>query len=100
MDQFKRVKRFLEYVKQEDIIIKKHFYDSTLERPIHEKLVRENVKKTERLLKIEKQSAKRAKEEKYKIWIKLSRRYALVLVIVIFEMKLFVITGWNTKWQR
>ena len=97
-----RVKTFLESVLEENLHFKPHFYDRISERPITEELVREYLKKTERILNVEEQPAKNTHEEKYKLWIKLSNKYSLVLIIAICEKDLYIITGWNTdrKWQK
>ncbi|MFH1211744.1 MAG: hypothetical protein V1659_02325 [Candidatus Woesearchaeota archaeon] len=100
MDDFERIKILLKSIHDEDIIFKRHFYSRTLERPIDESLVRENIKKTDDILKIEQQPARKDGEEKFKIWIRLSRRYALVLVVAVAQKKLIIITGWNAKWQK
>ena len=58
MAHFEKVKKFLEDINQENVIFKKHFYDKIKERPISEELVREYLKKTDRLLKVEEQPSK------------------------------------------
>jgi len=97
---YEKVKKFLEQLKDEDIIFKEHFYKKIKDRPIDEDLVREYLRKTERLQNVEKQSSK--KGEKYKLWIKLSNRYSLVVIVVIIKKDLYIITSWNTnrKWQK
>ncbi len=102
MSSLEQVKKFLETVKDENIIFKDHFHERVAERPISEELVRKCIKNTERLLKVEEQPARTVSEEKYKIWIKLSNRYDLVIVITISNKVLYIITGWNTnrRWQK
>ena len=102
MPSFEKVRKFLEEVKDENIHFKKHFYDKTKERPISEGLARSSLKKTDKLLKVEEQPSRRHGEEKYKLWIKLSSKYSLVVIIAISEKSLYIITGWNTdrKWQN
>ena|SRR3989344_4926277 len=102
MSSFERIKKFLEEVKKENIHFKQHFYRRTIERPISEELVLKYIEQTERLLKVEEQPARRAGEEKYKIWMKLSNRYSLVLIITVSKKDLYIVTGWNTdrKWQK
>lgn len=102
MAHFEKVRKFLENINQEDIVFKKHFYDKIKERPISEELVREYLKKTDSLLKVEEQPSKREGEEKYKLWIKLSNKYSLVVVVAISKKDLYIITSWNTdrKWQK
>lgn len=99
---YDRVKKFLEEIGEGDLKFKKHFYDKIQERPISEFLVRTCLKKTERLLKVEEQISRVAGEEKYKLWIKLSNKYTLVVIAVISAKTLYIITAWNTdrKWQK
>ena len=101
-EQFDNVKKFLERVGEENIKFKKHFYEKTGERPVSENLVRGYLRKTERLLKVEKQKSKRAYEEKYKLWLKLSNKYALVVIAAVSKKDLYIITAWNInrKWQK
>ena len=60
------------------------------------------LKKTDRLLKVEDQPSRRKGEEKYKLWIKLSNKYSLVIIAAISKKDLYIITSWNTdrKWQK
>jgi len=102
MSGFDRVKKFLEEIEQEHVFFKAHFYERSLDRPISEELVRRNIKNTSSLLNVEDLPARKSTEEKYKIWIKLSSRYSLVLVVTIEKKDLYIITGWNSdrKWQK
>jgi len=92
----------LEELEDSHIYFKEHFYDRSLERPISEELVKKNLKNIEKLLAVEEQPARQKSEEKYKIWIKLSNKYNLVLIIAIEQKNLYIITGWNSnrKWQK
>jgi hypothetical protein len=89
----------LEKIKK--IVFKKHFYERAEERPISEYLVKEQIKKTQNILNVEEQKSLK-KEKKFKIWIKLSNKYSLVLIVSISKKTLYIITGWNTnrKWQK
>ncbi|MBC8500589.1 MAG: DUF4258 domain-containing protein [Nanoarchaeota archaeon] len=102
MSSFEKVKKFLEQLKNENIHFKKHFHNKVKERPISEELVRKHLKKTENLLKVEEQLTKKAGEKKYKLWIKLSNKYYLVVIAAISKKDLYIITSWNTvrKWQK
>ncbi len=102
MSSFEKVKKFLEEMKDENIHFKEHFYDKVKERPISERLLRNYLKKTDKLLKVDKQLSRRQGEEKYKLWIKLSNKYSLVVVVAISNKDLYIITSWNTnrKWQK
>jgi len=102
MPSFGKIKRFLDALEEKDIHFKEHFYDKVKERPISEELIREYIKKTDRLLKVEEQPSRREGEEKYKLWIRLSNKYSLVIITAISKKDLYIITGWNTdrKWQK
>jgi hypothetical protein len=102
MIDFAKIKSFLEELKQEDIRFKDHFYESIIERPVSEGLVREYITKTARLFKIEEQPSRKDGESKCKLWIKLSNKYSLVVVAVIAGKTLYIITAWNTDrvWQK
>jgi len=102
MSSFQRVKEFLENVEQENIKFKQHFFDRVQERPISKEMARKCLKQTNLLLKVEDQPARTEGEEKYKLWIKLSNKYSLVLIVAIRKKVLNIITGWNTdrKWQK
>ena len=102
MDNVEKVRKFLDKVKHENIYFKKHFYDKIKERPISERMVRETLKKTDRLIKVEVQPSRREGEDKYKLWIKLSNKYSLVVIAAIAKKSLNIITSWNIdrKWQR
>jgi len=102
MSSFEKVKKFLEELKDENIIFKNHFYDRVRERPISEDLVKESLKKTDKLLNVEEQPSKRHGEKKYKLFIKLSSKYNLVIIAAISKKDLYIITSWNTnrRWQK
>ena len=94
------LKEFLKTLKEEDIKFKKHFYENAKERPISESIIKNCLKRANRLFKIKKQTTRKS-EEKYKLWFKLSNKHTLVIVAVISKKSLYIITAWNTnrKWQ-
>jgi len=96
------IRQLLDKISQDKIIFKKHFYERVKDRPITEELVRDYIKKTDRLLNIEEQPSKRVGEKKYKLWIKLSSKYSLIVVLAVSKETLYIITSWNTdkKWQK
>lgn len=102
MRSFDKVKKFLEGLKEENIKFKSHFYEKILDRPISEDLVKDLLKRPEKLLNVEERPATREGEEKYKLWLKMSNKYSLVLIAAISKKDLYIITGWNTdrKWQK
>lgn len=64
MSSFERIKNLLGRINQDNIHFKNHFYDKVIERPISEDLVREYLKKTERLLRAEEQQSYDPDEKK------------------------------------
>ncbi len=96
--KLKEVKKFLEKLTQDNIIIDPHFYKRSRERPINESLVRSFLSQLNKLEKIEQGKDK----DRFKLWFKMSRKYSLVLIIEINLSKdLKVISAWNSykKWQ-
>jgi len=88
-----KIRLFLENLKDENIIFKRHFHDRTMERPISESLIKEHLKKSSSLFDAEEQPAKREGEEKYRLWFRLSNRYSLAVVVTIFKKDLYIITA-------
>ena len=97
MSSFDSVLRFLDELKTENIVFKRHFEERIKQRPINKGMTIKLLKQKDRLLKVEEQS-----KGKYKVWLKLSNKYNLVLIIAISKKDLYIITGWNTntKWQK
>ena len=89
-DDKEKIRKFLAELKEENIIFKRHFYERAGERPVSELLVRECLKKTDRLVNTEGQETKQDGEQKYKLWFRLSNKYSLVLVAVISDKHLNV----------
>lgn len=104
MSDLEKIRKFLEEIKDENIKFKAHFYDSinVQERPINEGLVRKYLKKPANLINVEEQHSKLQGEEKYKLWLKMSNKYSLVVIAVASGKDLYIITAWNTdrKWQK
>lgn len=97
--ELREVRRFLEELNQDSIIFDPHFYKRSGERPINESMVRSYLSDLSKLEQIE-----QGKEERFKLWFKMSRRYSLVLIVEIFNTTkvLKVISAWNSdkKWQN
>ncbi len=97
--ELKGVRKFLEELNQDKITFDPHFYKRTEERRISERMVRSFTSQINKLERIE-----QGKEERFKLWFKMSRKYSLVLIIEILETAkvLKVISAWNTdrKWQN
>ncbi len=97
--ELKEVKRFLEKLNQDEIIIDNHFYKRSKERPINESIVRSFLSNINKLEKIE-----NGKENnRFKLWFKMSGKYSLVIIIEVNPQKdLKIISAWNSnrKWQN
>jgi len=102
MGPLENVKEVLNNIAAENIVFKDHFFDKIKERGISEELVRSFLKKTDKLLSVEEQPSRKEGESKYKLWIKLSQRYSLVVIIAIAKKDLYIITAWKTdrRWQK
>jgi len=94
--ELSEVKEFLERLNPRDIKFDLHFYKRIRERPIDEGIVRSFLSQLNKLEKIEK-----GKNERFKLWFKMSRKYSLVLIVEIVSKSLKVISTWNSdrKWQ-
>jgi hypothetical protein len=95
--EIENIRIFLKKLDNREIEFDKHFYKRAGERPINEGLIRSFLARPQRLEKVEK-----GREERYKLWFKMSRKYSLVLIIEPRISKgLKVISAWNTnrKWQ-
>lgn len=70
-----------------------------LDRVVYDGTVRSFLSKPEKLERIE---HGKEKEQRFKLWFKMSRRYSLVIIVEIHLPKsLKVVSCWNTdrKWQ-
>ncbi|HOR52756.1 MAG TPA: hypothetical protein PLE51_03785 [Candidatus Pacearchaeota archaeon] len=97
--ELNEVKKFLGGISQEKIIFDSHFYKRILDRPINEGMIRSFLMQLDKLEKIEIGK----KENRFKLWFKMSRKYFLVVIIEIYISKgLKVISAWNSnrKWQN
>mgnify|MGYP001559141267 CR=1 FL=1 len=96
------VKEMLKNIKKEDIHFKKHFYDKQKEdRPyLNENLIIDSLRNISNFLGVQDQSKRNI--EKYRIGIKLSNEYDLVVIIEIENKGLYIKTAWKTsrKWQK
>ena len=97
--ELNELKNFLENLNQDNISFDSHFYKRTGERPISESMIRSFLSQINKLEKIEEGKI----DNRFKLWFKMSRKYALVLIIEIELSKgLKVISAWNSdrKWQK
>ena len=95
--ELSEVKRFLEELDQNNVEFDRHFYKRTGERLITEGMARSFLSQIKKLEKIE-----QGRDNRFKLWFKMSRRYSLILIIEIGISKgLKVMSAWNAskKWQ-
>ncbi|MFQ5531468.1 MAG: hypothetical protein ACE5ES_02525 [Candidatus Nanoarchaeia archaeon] len=98
---FEDLKKFLNKVNKENIHFIPYFYMKKQERPyISENLVKEKIKDINNILGFQRHVVKG--EYRYRVGIKLSGRYTLVVVCEIKDKDLNIITAWKTnrKWQK
>ncbi|MBS3091967.1 hypothetical protein J4466_00965 [Candidatus Pacearchaeota archaeon] len=102
IETLEELKNFFKEIEKESIIFKKHFYDKKeSEREyLSEKLIIDNIKNINKIIGFQKQLVKN--ETLYRIGIKLSNKYTLVVVFKIEDKDLYIITAWKTyrKWQK
>ena len=77
--ELNELKNFLENLNQDNISFDSHFYKRTGERPISESMIRSFLSQINKLEKIEEGKI----DNRFKLWFKMSRKYALVLIIEI-----------------
>lgn len=101
VETLEELKKLLKNLKRENIIFKPYFYTKNIERPyLNEELVIRALRDINNLIGLQKQIVE--DEERYRIGIKLSNRYTLVIVVQIKDKNLYIITAWKTsrKWQK
>ena len=83
IETLEELKNFLREIKKENIIFKRHFYDKKeSEREyLSEKLVIEKIKQIDNIVGFQKQFVKN--EILYRVGIKLSNKYTLVVILKI-----------------
>jgi len=95
------LKIFLRNLEKEGVIFKKHFYEKIEDRPyLTEGLIFDSLKNIENILGFQKQIV--GNKERFRIGIKLSSKYNLVIVCEIEGKNLYIVTVWKTsrKWQK
>ena len=96
------LKKFLQEIESEEIKFTSHFYDKQAEdrKYLSEELITKSLKDTQNFLGFQDQS--RDNKEKYRIGIKLSGKYDLVVVCEAKDKVLNIITAWKTnrRWQK
>ncbi|MDO8517613.1 MAG: hypothetical protein Q7S33_05825 [Nanoarchaeota archaeon] len=96
------LKEFLQNIKEENISFKEHFYDKKKEDRLYldEKLIINSLKDTTNFQGFQGQIINN--EERYRIGVKLSNKYSLVIISKIEGKNLYIITAWKTnrKWQK
>jgi len=96
------LKKFLENVNREDIHFTNHFYDKQQfdRKYLSEDLTIKSLKDIKNFLGFQNQS--KDNKEKYRIGIKLSGKYNLVVICEVRDKSLYIITTWKTnrRWQK
>ena len=95
------LKKTFEGIKEENIIFDKHFWDRINDRPYLTKdLILNAIKDTKNIHGFQKHYVRG--EERYRIGIKQSNRYTLVIIIKLDNNSLYIKTAWKTsrKWQK
>ena len=95
------LKRIFENIKKENITFDKHFWDRVGDRPyLTKELIFNSIKDTKKILGFQKHEVRG--EERYRVAIKLSNRYTLVIIIKLENINLYIKTAWKTsrKWQK
>lgn len=94
--------KFLSGLKKEDISFSKHFYEKQeIDRKyLTEEIVIDALKNTNSLLGVQDQS--KENNEKYRLGIKLSNEYTLVVICELRNKGLYIKTAWKTsrRWQK
>jgi len=102
VDNVKEMKEFLDNIENKNIKFRKHFYDKMKadRKYLNESLVINSLKNTENLQGFQKQIVRG--EERYRIGIKLSSNYNLVVIAKIINKDLYIISAWKTnrKWEK
>jgi len=100
MDLLTDIKRFLDNVDEKDVHFKPLFHASIAGRHLSEELVRAFMRKTGKLEFFLAQKARRVGEDKYKLWFKMSSKYALVVVAVFSGKDLYIVNAWieDRRW--
>lgn len=95
------LKKILKEINDKDINFIPYFYTKKEDRPdITDEFVKEKIKDIDNTLGFQYQIVK--EKERYRIGIKLSNKYKLVVIAEIKEKGLNIITAWKTsrKWQK
>lgn len=92
------VKDFLVEIDLDEIVFDAHFYKRVRERPINEGMVRDFFSRIDKLEFIEEGN----KEDRFKLWFRMSRRYFLIVIIEVISKSLKVLSAWNTdrRWKK
>ncbi len=101
VETLEELKKILKDLKKREIIFKSYFYTKNIERSyLNEDLIIKSLKDVNNLMGFQKQLIKG--EERYRMGIKLSNKYSLVIVAQIKNKNLNIITAWKTsrKWQK
>ena len=95
-------KKFLRDLDKSNILFSPHFYEKSKTDRVYltEELIQNSFKDIKNIIGFQKQ--KTNNEERYKIGIKLSNYYNLVIVCKLLRKGLYIITAWKSdrKWEK
>lgn len=95
------LKKLFNEIKEEEMKFSPYFYSKLTDRPyLNEELVINAIKDIENLMGFQKQVIK--SEKRFRLGIRLSNKYTLVIIIKVPNKSLYIITAWKTnrKWQK
>jgi len=96
------LKDFLKRIEKANIFFKPHFYEKKEKDRLYldEKMVVDSLKNINQIQGFQRQIVN--DEERYRLGIKLSNKYNLVIIFKIESKNLYIITAWKTnrKWQK
>jgi hypothetical protein len=95
-------KNFLKELDKDEIRFSPHFYEKRKVDRIYltEKLILDSLKDVDNIQGFQKQKINQ--EERYRIGIKLSNKFNLVVISKLLGKSLYIITAWksNRKWEK
>ena len=101
-DNLDNLKKFLSELGEKSISFSPHFYEKKeIDRTyLTEDLIKDSLNEIEKIFGFQKQWINN--EERYRIGIKLSNKYNLIIICKISQKGLYIITAWKSdrKWEK
>lgn len=96
------LKNFLERLDKRDFLFSQHFYDKSKDdrKYLSEELIISSLKDIKKLYGFQEQTY--GSEKRYRIGIKQSSKYNLIIIAKVLGKNLYIITAWksNRKWEK